>query len=90
MENSVSAATSRAYDGQPAYGNETVQALHEALEEAESAVAPATASWDVAKFADGSEPTLGQPPPLKQAGPPMDIAEIPPYVPKAEDEKAVS
>ena len=89
MEKSVFAATASAYDGQP-YGNETVQALREALEEAQSAVAPATASWAIAQFADGSEPTLGQPPPLKPVGPSMDIAEIPPYVPKEVDEKAVS
>jgi hypothetical protein len=90
VETSVFSATTIAYDGQ-LYGNETVQALQEALEEAESAVAPAAATWDAGEIlvVDGGDSVLGQSPALKPIGPSMDIAEIPPYVPKEENEKTV-
>ena len=53
-------------------------------------VAPPATAWDSVKTTEDSAFDFGPLPVLKPAGPSMEIAEIPLYVPKEVDEKAVS
>jgi hypothetical protein len=84
--------------------DEPMPALPEALDRSDSASsaiassevnsshysgAPPATAWDGVKTTDDSAFDFGPLPVLKSTGPSMEIAEIPPYVPKEED-KAVS